>query len=134
MGLLVHCSPNSLSVNSKQPHSALREIAKGEKDFLFVHFMGMGIDPFEWKSNEPQVPDSSTFKGTVLESCRTCHSGPGIYSVNVYAGIFAGLFRHSINPPKLYNIDVNREMDASINWKREQYSWGLVQGLWNRED
>jgi hypothetical protein len=119
---------------SRRQNSALREVAKDEKDFLFVHFMGTGIDPFEWKSSEPQVPDSSTFKGTVLQSCRTCHAGPGIYSVNVYAGIFAGLFRHSIDPPKLYNLDVNREMDASVNWKREQYNWGLLQGLWNQKN
>ena len=114
-------------------NSGLREIAKDEKDFLFVHFMGMGIDPFEWKSNEPQVPDSSTFKGTVLESCRTCHSAPGIYSINVYAGLFAGLFHHSIDPHQLFNLDTKRETDAAIDWKREQYSWGLLQGLWHQE-
>lgn len=119
---------------SRRQNGALREVAKDEKDFLFVHFMGMGFDPFEWKSDDSQVPDLSTFKGIVLESCRTCHGGPGIYSVNVYAGIFAGLFRHSIEPPKLYNIDVNREMDASVNWKREQYNWGLLQGLWHQEN
>jgi hypothetical protein len=112
-------------------NSELREIAKNEKGFLFVHFMGMGIDPFERKSKEPQVPDSSTFKGTILENCRTCHSAPGIYSVNVYAGIF---HPHSIERPQLFNFDANHEMNASINWKREQYDWGLLQGLWHREN
>jgi hypothetical protein len=119
---------------NRRRNSALREIAKNEKDFLFVHFMGMGIDPFEWKSSEPQVPDSSTFKSTVLQSCRTCHAGPGIYSVNVYAGIFSGLFRHSIDPHELFNLDTKRETDAAIDWKREQYSWGLLQGLWRQEN
>ena len=116
---------------NRRRNSGLREVAEHEKDFMFVHFMGMGIDPFEWKSNEPQVPDSSTFKGTVLESCRTCHAAPGIYSVTVYAGLF---HPRSIDPPQLFNFDANREMDASINWKREQYSWGLLQGLWNQEN
>ena len=116
---------------NRRQNGALREVAKAEKDFLFVHFMGLGIDPFEWKSNEPQVPDSSTFKGTVLESCRTCHAGPGIYSVNIYAGLF---HQRSIDPPELYNFNANREMDASGNWKREQYNWGLLQGLWHQED
>ena len=119
---------------NRRRNSALREIAKDENDFLSVHFMGMGIDPFELKSNEPQVPDSSTFKSTVLQSCRTCHGGRGIYSVNVYAGIFAGLFRHSIEPPQLFSLDTKRETDAAIDWKREQYSWGLLQGLWNQEN
>jgi hypothetical protein len=119
---------------NRRRNGALREIAKDEKDFLFVHFMGLGIDSFEWKSNEPQVPDSSTFKGTVLQSCRTCHGGPGIYSVNVYAGIFSGLSRHSIDPPQLFNLDAKRETDAAIDWKRGQYSWGLLQGLWNQEN
>jgi hypothetical protein len=116
---------------SRRQNSALREVAKDEKDFLFIHFLGLGIDPFERKSSEPQVPDSSTFKSAVLESCRTCHSAPGIYSVNVYAGIF---HHRSIDPPQLFNFDANREMDASINWKREQYSWGLLQGLWHQEN
>jgi hypothetical protein len=116
----------------RRRNCALREVAKDEKDFLFVHFMGTGFDPFEWKPAEPQAPDSSTFKSTVLESCRTCHAAPGIYSVNVYAGIFAGLFRpNPMEPPQLFNSDANREIDASINWKREQYSWGLLQGLWH---
>lgn len=119
---------------NRRQNTELREIAKDEKDFVNVHFFSMGLDPFEWKPNEPQVPDSSTFKGTILESCRTCHFAPGIYSVNVYAGLFAGLFHPRTNPPKLYNIEVNREMDASINWKREQYSWGLLQGLWHQEN
>ncbi len=110
---------------------ALREIAKDETDFLFVHFMGKGFDQFEWKPKEPEVPDSSTFKGTVLESCRTCHAASGIYSVNVYAGLF---HPRTIDPPKLFNLDANREMGASINWKLEQYSWGLLQGLWHQQN
>ena len=119
---------------NRRRNGALREIAKDEKDFLFVHFMGLGIDPFELKSNESQVPDSSTFKGTILQSCRTCHSGPGIYSVNVYAGIFSGLSRHSIDPPQLFTVDIKREIEAALDWKRGQYSWGLLQGLWNQEN
>ena len=115
----------------RQQKCALREVAKDEKDFLFVHFMGLGIDPFEWKSDDSQVPDSSTFKSTVLESCRTCHSAPGIYSVNAYVGLF---HTHSIEPSQLFNSDANREMDATINWKREQYSWGLLQGLWHQSN
>ena len=119
---------------NRRQNSALREIAKDEKDFLGVHFFGLGIDPFELKSNEPQVPDSSTFKGTILQSCRTCHSGPGIYSVNVYAGIFSGLFRQSIEPHKLFTVDIKREIEAALDWKRGKYSWGLLQGLWHQEN
>jgi len=114
---------------SRQQDGGLREVAKDEKDFLGVHFMGLGIDPFEWKSNNSEVPDSSTFKGTVLESCRACHAGPGIYSVNVYAGLF---HQRSIDPPQLYNLDADSGMTAAMGWKREQYSWGLLQGLWHQ--
>lgn len=116
---------------SRRQNCALREVAKDEKDFLFVHFMGKGFDPFEWKSDDSQVPDSSTFKGTVLESCRTCHVARGIYSVNVYAGMF---HTRSIDPPQLFNLDADDEMKAVLGWKREQYSWGLLQGLWNQEN
>jgi hypothetical protein len=112
---------------SRRRNCGLREVARDEKDFLFVHFLGKGFDLFEWKSNDPKVPDSSTFKTMVLESCRTCHVAPGIYSVNVYAGLFHA---RSIDSPQLFNIDAIHEVNASMNWKREQFSWGLLQGLW----
>jgi hypothetical protein len=115
-------------MNCRQ-NGELREVTKDEKDFLFVHFMGMGFDPFEWKSDDRSTPDSSTFKSTVLESCRTCHMGTGIYSVNSYVGLF---HQHFIEPPQLYNLDATREMDAAINWKQEQFNWGLLKGIWNQ--
>ncbi|MGH7954122.1 MAG: hypothetical protein ACREFE_19690 [Limisphaerales bacterium] len=114
---------------NRRQNGELREVAKDEKDFLFVHFMGMGFDLFEWKSDDRSTPDSSTFKNTVLESCSSCHMGPGIYSVNCYAGIFRPRL---IEPPQLYNLDTTREIDAAMNWKREQFNWGLLKGLWNQ--
>ena len=112
-------------------NSGLREVAKDEKGFVFVHFMGMGFDPFEEKSDDSQTRDSSTFKRTILEECRTCHVAPGIYSVNVYASQFHPSF---IYPPQLFNLDANLEMKGALDWKQEQYNWGLLQGLWNQKN
>jgi len=115
----------------RRQNGALREIAAGEKDFLFVHFLSKGIDPFEEELNESTVRDSATFKGTVLESCRTCHAATGIYSVNVYAGLF---HPRTIDTPVLWESDINLPTHAAMNWKLEQYSWGLLQGLWNQSN
>jgi hypothetical protein len=111
----------------------LREIAPDEKDFLHVHFLGMGIDPFEWPSSDSRVPDSSTFKGTVLNDCRICHLGPGIHSVAVYSGNFQ-LRDAREGTPQLFECDINREMRTAIDWKQGQFNWGLLQGLWDQND
>lgn len=58
-------------------NGGLREVAKDEKDFVFVHFLSQGGDPLEWRSDDSQVPDSSTIKRTVLKQCQTCHAAEG---------------------------------------------------------
>jgi hypothetical protein len=113
---------------NRRQNGELRATATGEKDFLNVHFFSQGIDPFEWKSDPTNVPDSTTFKSPVLADCRICHNAQGIYSVNTYAGLFAP---HLTELPQLFNAEVKLEVDAAIDWKREQYNWGLLQGLWD---
>ena len=112
----------------RRQNGEVREIAKGEKGFLFVHFMSQGFDPFE---NESRAQDSSMIKRTVLESCTSCHAAPGIYSVNVYAGIF---HPRDIYPPGLYDVDINHEINASISKNLGRYNWGLLEGFWNQPD
>jgi len=109
----------------------LREIGNNDTDFLFVHFMSKGYDPFEESVNDSPVPDSATYKARILDDCQSCHVGPGIYSVNCYAGMFGQ--RH-IEPPQLFNSAASSVTQPVLDWKQEQFTWGLLLGLWNRAD
>jgi hypothetical protein len=116
---------------NRRENGRLRQIANDERDFLNVHFMSIGFDPFEMTMNEKPVRDSSKFTTRVLYSCSTCHLPAGIYSVNVYAGLFHPA---TIAFPQLYSSDVNDVTRTAIGWKQGQFSWGLLQGLWRQAD
>jgi hypothetical protein len=69
--------------------------------------------------------------GQTMQSCAACHDGPGIYSVRSYA-------RDS--RPGQYYLPVLQESDNAdrqgelSTWvKRQQYTWGLLQGLWEEQ-
>lgn len=113
----------------RRKNGALREVAPDERDFIFGPFF-VGLDPFEMTRNDHPVPDSSTFRGNPLDTCSQCHSATGIYSVASFTGMFplgdVRLFG------QIYETDPNREMMTAIDWKRQQFSWGLLQGLWRQ--
>jgi len=106
----------------------LREIAPDESDFLFVHFFSKGFDPFGSDVGRSSTEDSSRLKRGVLDDCRTCHSSSGIYSVNVATRQFQ---QQDTQPLRLLPVDA-ADVNAVINWKREQFAWGMLQGLWNQ--
>jgi hypothetical protein len=116
-------------------NAALRAVTRDEEDFR--QFDSMGYDAFDSSnpyergaSNAPPV-DPSSSQYTVLRDCTTCHQAAGIYSVNSYVRLFSP--RYS-DPPKLFPADPNRSIRAAINWKERQFSWGLLQGLWQQAD
>ena len=112
---------------NRRENGMLREVTKDEKDFLFVHFRGLGIDPFE----DVQYAQED-FRSGVIESCRSCHTAIGIYSVNSYN---SGSFQpRLLDHPELYNSDANDVTRAAIGWKLGRFEWGLLQGLWNQEN
>jgi hypothetical protein len=53
--------------------------------------------------------------------------------VAVYTGKFQ-LRDAREGTPQLFECDINGEMSAAIDWKQGQFSWGLLQGLWNQND
>jgi hypothetical protein len=61
--------------------------------------------------------------------CVGCHDRPGIYSFRSYTG---GDYQRG--PYYLPDLQENRDAHAQANItalrKRKQYSWGLLQGLW----
>lgn len=115
---------------SRSRNAALRMVGSHETDFLL--FDSQGFDMFEgmpWAQQRPQ--DRSLNSPVILHDCAACHSAAGIYSVNSYIRLFSPRF---IEPPKLYGADVNDVIKVAIGWKKEQFSWGLLQGLWNQRD
>jgi hypothetical protein len=62
-----------------------------------------------------------------LEACASCHFRPGVHS------ILSRRDRVGIpeNSELLPSWDANYEADGTKWWKGRQFSWGLLQGLWN---
>jgi hypothetical protein len=122
---------------NRRENCELREIGQNEKDFNFVHFMGKGIDQFEYTprnaSNEVEVLDSARLQSVTLDTCRQCHRGPGLLSVNSYTR-FLSFSESSQRPANLIPLDFNREIESTIFWKQRQFDWGLLQGLWLQND
>ncbi len=109
----------------------LRELGQKERGFPFVHFRGKGIDPFETDSrfgrNREPERDSSRLMSVVLDTCRQCHSGPGIFSVNSYTRSLS----ESAHAPANFGEDVTGQDRAeALYWKQRRYDWGLLQGMW----
>jgi hypothetical protein len=63
------------------------------------------------------------------QSCLGCHDLPGIYGFRSYVG---GFYPRGPNylPDLQENVNADTEGELSGIRKREQYSWGLLHGLW----
>jgi hypothetical protein len=113
---------------------ALRAIGRNERGFALVHFMGMGIDPFEKSDRNKEPPDSTKIESVPLENCFQCHGGAGIGSVQSYTRAlsffpFGGISRTF---GTLTDSEMNEELEWTLLWKYRQYDWGLWQGLSGR--
>ena len=104
-------------------------VAASPEDKAFSPFFrSHGVDPFEGPERGNQGLGESTL---VLGSCRVCHSGRGIYSVQS---------RNRLLPPNALQRDPENgrpeygarywETESSLQWKRERYDWGLLNGFW----
>lgn len=114
----------------RRRNASLREVGSKETDFLL--FDSKGFDGFDGAAGARQPLQHVTLHGpTILHDCVTCHAAAGIYSVNSYMRLFSPRY---IEPPKLYSADVNAVVKAAVGWKKEQFSWGLLQGLWSQRD
>ncbi len=104
---------------------ALRAVESGERDFQFVHFRSMGVDPFERATAESWARDRNRLRGETLRTCGQCHFARGILSVNTYTGF-------GMTAVELDASTVDREAEATIAWKQRQFAWGLMKGLWEK--
>jgi hypothetical protein len=103
----------------------LRPREPDDRDFM-TQLLVLPVDEFE------RPLDNAPFArrmGPTMLSCIGCHDRPGIYSVRSYVG---GNFpRGQYYLPVLHeNENADRQGELSAMLKRQQYSWGLLQGLW----
>ena len=135
VNLIIPQNRYEFQMNRRQ-NGELRELGPHEKDFNFVHFMGKGIDQFEYTfrnaSNEVEVLDSARLQSITLDTCMICHQGPGIFSVNSYTRSLSFFSESPQRPANLVPLDFQREVLETIGWKQRQFDWGLLQGLWDQ--
>ncbi|MGH8252390.1 MAG: hypothetical protein ACREVI_17145 [Steroidobacteraceae bacterium] len=67
----------------------------------------------------------------VLSTCARCHSANGIFSVNTYTRVMGP---KTINPQLLPADDADYQGLATLHWKKQQFDWGLLRGLLEREE
>jgi hypothetical protein len=78
-------------------------------------------------------PRAALLRGpVVLLTCARCHYGDGIFSVNSYKRFFAEETDTS-NPQLLPATDPVHEGAAAVAWKVQQFDWGLLRGLLERD-
>lgn len=111
---------------TRTPGLRLRAIGDGERGFPFVHFLGKGIDLFEYEGKG--LPTGIE----ILKSCGSCHAGfaTGIGSVNTFTRFFS--VERPMQTTQLVEIAPEVDAQATILWKSGQSDWGLLTGLWRR--
>lgn len=62
----------------------------------------------------------------VLSTCTRCHNANGIFAVNSYTRMFD---REMANPQLLPADDPDNQALTTIGWKKHQFDWGLMRGL-----
>ena len=102
----------------------LRPLGPNDKDFK-TQLLVLPTDEFELHDNAP-------FERRMTQptrSCLGCHDRPGIYAFPTYTG---GTYPrgHNYLPDLQENNSPDNQAQLSGMRKREQYSWGLLQGLW----
>jgi hypothetical protein len=98
----------------------LRAVAPDEQNFL--QFMSKGFDPFE-----EAVSRHEPLSLHPALDCMTCHGQGGLASVASLMQNFASL---TATLPYVTEVTVDQQRDTARYWKQQQFSWGLLQGLW----
>lgn len=71
-------------------------------------------------------PRAVQLRGSViLSTCMRCHSGNGIFSINSYTRF---LGPETVNPQLLPADSSDHQGHATLEWKRQRFDWGLLQG------
>lgn len=100
----------------------LHTLKKIENNFSV--FLAHGTDIFESKGSISKL-GPQTGRNTL--NCMGCHGGAGIHSVLSHSQLFSAATLH---PPRLQEYSPERIGVFTIRWKENQFSWGLLRGLW----
>ncbi|HTX22720.1 MAG TPA: hypothetical protein VMD27_12805 [Candidatus Aquilonibacter sp.] len=118
---------------TRDSQADLVSIAQDARDFTSNNsFFSMGIDPFEYDSQAQTNNDSTKYQSIVLKSCFECHSGAGIDSVNTYTRFLSD--EPSFVTTSIADLSPEREAEVTVEWKQQQFNWGLLQGLWHQSN
>ncbi len=106
---------------------ALRAVDAGDREPTV--FESLDIDWFE----SGQRNDLGRYEppDRILESCIHCHHDSGVLSMNSYTRLFSPA---PATNPQLQNLSFDREITITVDWKKEQASWGMLRGYWEAGD
>jgi hypothetical protein len=98
-----------------------------------VGLLAVGADEREFQRTEGrQDPGRDAYTGpVVLSTCPRCHTGTGIFSVNSYTAFLARSVRDAPQLPAA--TDDGYQFATTVEWKGQQYDWGLLRGILERE-
>ncbi len=102
------------------PSSALHALTKDSKDFEFVKFDTMGIDPLEGDKDR-----NARYTSSAMATCVGCHSQAGVYSFNSFTRRFGPV----TFMPELTDTSPGYQETVTMNEKRQRFDWGLLQGI-----
>ena len=102
----------------------LRAIVRDETELPV--FQTHGFDAFELAAKE-QVPLEKSKVG-IFDSCASCHSAPGINSLQSRRELLRPN-RSQLDPDPPYD-SLWWETQNALSWKANRYDWGLLSGYW----
>jgi len=108
-------------------HLQARDLMKGNLALVpltheqsYFRAGGIASDPYEPSQNRRHG------MGPRLKTCIECHSGWGIHSVNSRAQLFDVV---SLEPPRLLERSPEETAHFTIEAKKNDFNWGLLQGV-----
>ena len=107
---------------------AFRALGKETKVFSSF-FLSHGIDPFESQARDSDA--TSTDPREPALNCMGCHTGTGIHSVLSHSQLFT--YPQPLQPPQYQSYEPEGLGKFTSEWKRDQFTWGLLKGLWTSE-
>lgn len=103
----------------------LHPVQADQQAYLALQFITGSQDPFE-----PSAEERRSHLMPVLKTCAACHSESGIHSVHSFTRRFSGRqFSGRQVDLALWPSSVKDERHKVLEWKQQQYDWGLLQGL-----
>jgi hypothetical protein len=122
--------------DASAPSQSVHELVMRRRNLLAGKSGGLVPVTAQERENQgllrPMVEgDAAYFTGpVVMRTCRLCHGGDGIFSVQSYSRMFESRMGDAPSIPQLLPVrDAAEQGDATKWWKKTQFDWGLLQGF-----